>query len=404
MDVPGYPAALWTALTDAAAGRRVALVGGAVRDLLLHRVHRDPWRGLLDLDLVVEGSVDGFVHRLGHCAGLELRAQRVHGAYGTVELELAIAGTVLLLDVAAARSEVYPVPAGKPEVAMASLDDDLARRDFSINAMAMLLGAPEASTALLDPHGGQHDLSKRELRFLHERSFRDDPSRLVRAARYAARLGFTLATDARQQVQLTFDHHPWPRDQPLPGLSSRLRMEMELLLEREPWAIALQLLQSWGGFRLFDANLQNDHHWLRRLHWAARFALPPLAALLAGCSNPVLVAQRLQLPHREVQMLGAFLALRERLATLPALPELPSQWAALLEGSGCTPDAVALCVASGCGPRRPLLRWWLRWRHQRAPIRAAELMRAEGLLPGPALGARLRELRAQWLDDHNRAR
>lgn len=404
MDVPGYPAALWTALIEAAAGQRVALVGGAVRDLLLHRVHRDPWRGLLDLDLVVEGSVDCFVQRLCHQDGLELRGRKVHGAYGTVELEVAMAGTVFLLDVATARSEWYAVPAGKPVVATASLDDDLKRRDFSINAMAMLIGPFDGSTVLLDPHGGQRDLEKRELHFLHKTSFRDDPSRLVRAARYAARLGFTLASDARQQVLCTLEDHPWPCDQPLPGLSSRLRMEMELLLEREPWAIALQLLQSWGGFRLFDTTLQDDHHWRRRLHWADRFALSPLAALLAVCADPVLVAQRLQLPHREIQMLGAFLALRERLATLPALPELPSQWAAFLEGSGCTPDAVALCVASGCGPRRPLLRWWLRWRHERAPVSASELMQAEGLVPGPALGARLRALRSQWLDDQEAVR
>jgi poly(A) polymerase len=398
VDVPGYPDALWTVLTEAAAGERVALVGGAVRDLLLHRDHRDPWRGLPDLDLVVEGSIDHFVERLSHGAGVELRAQRVHGAYGTVELELGIAGMDLQLDVATARAETYPVPAGKPVVGFACLDQDLARRDFSVNAIAIVLGAPEGSPAVLDPHGGQRDLRRRELRFLHEGSFRDDPSRLVRAARYAARLGFSLASEARNQVLSTLADNPWHSDRALPGLSTRLRMEFELLLEREPWAEALRLLQSWGGFCLLDATLQADHHWRRRLHWAKRFALSPLAALLAGCADPVLIAHRLQLPQREIRALGAFLVLRQRLDTLSVLPQSPSQWAEFLESSGCTADAVALCLATGDCPRRPLLRWWLRWRHQRAPITAAELMEKEGLAPGPGLGARLRILRGQWLD------
>lgn len=398
MDVPGYPAALWAALAEAADRDRLALVGGAVRDLLLHRDHRDPWRGLLDLDLVVEGSAERLVERLRHVPGVGWRGQRVHGAYGTVELELEVAGMVVLLDVATARSEHYPVPAGKPEVEGASLEADLARRDFSINAIAMLFESPHGASLLLDPHGGQRDLQRRELRFLHADSFRDDPSRLVRAARYGARLGFTLAPDSLQQVVRTLAEDPWPRDRALPGLSSRLRMELELLLEREPWPQALQLLQSWGGFLLLDGTLQADTHWRRRLRWAERFSQPLLAALVAGCRDPIEVAVRLQLPERDRQTLRAFVALRQRLLSSASWPQAPSQWTALLEGPGVTAEAVAMCLATGSGPRRPLLRWWLRWRHQRAPITAAELMRAEALAPGPAVGARLRTLRAQWLD------
>jgi len=220
----------------------------------------------------------------------------------------------------------------------------------------------------------------------------------VRAARYAARLRFGLADAALQQVQHTLQLKPWSSADGLPGLTSRLRMELSLLLEREPWLQALRLLQAWGGLALLDQPLQDDHTWPRRLRWGQRFGLPPLAVLLAGCGDPVAVAHRLQLPQRQLNDLAAFVHLRERLLQLPRPFQDPSAWVLWLEEPGVTPTAVAFCLAAGCGPRRPLLRWLLRWRHQRSPIDAAALMASEGLAPGPQLGQRLLQLRLERID------
>jgi poly(A) polymerase len=180
-------------------------------------------------------------------------------------------------------------------------------------------------------------------------------------------------------------------------------MELELLLEREPWPEALERLQSWGGLALLDPQLQRDLHWRRRLRWAARADLPPLAALVATAADPLAVAERLQLPHRQHQLLAGLLRLRNRLAALPpaAGQGPPSGWAALLEEHGWVPEAVPLALACGFRPRRPLLRWWLRWRQIKAPVPARELI-AMGLSPGPALGRRLAELRQQRLDAERR--
>jgi len=384
-------------------------VGGAVRDVLLHRVHNDPWRGLLDLDLVVEGSGAALVDQLA----LEL-AQRgfdgaitssqVHGAYGTVELELVVAGQSLLLDVATARGESYGVPAENPQVRFGALADDLARRDFTINAMALQLATGE----LLDPQGGQADLERRQLRLLHPQSLRDDPTRLLRGARYAARLGFDLAPQSLADAASTLAAWPWPwrhgdaPDQAPPALGTRLRMELELLLEREPWPQALAALQRWGGLVLLDPQLQVDSTWPRRLRWAQRQGLPLMVALVAGAADPLALAERLQLPHGQYKLLASWIALRERLAEEVAARSA-SSWCAVLEAPGSSADAVALGLACGAGGlqpwrhwRRPLLRWWWRWRHIQAPLQASDLI-AEGLKPGPALGARLRELRAEVL-------
>ncbi len=426
-DLPGIPASLLEALIQAAGDDRLALVGGAVRDLLLHRVHADPWRGLPDLDLVVEPAPLGVVeegsqpgslapaHRLARRLGRQLGSGvvqdvREHGAYGTVELEVRLETGPLLLDVATARGEHYPEPGANPRVWFGSLRDDLARRDFTINAMALsLAGGP--GWALLDPHGGQLDLERRQLRFLHPGSVRDDPTRILRGARYAARMGFTLAAGSLQQVHDTLARWPWrwshgdPVALAPPALATRLRMELELLLAQEGWAAALDALQQWGALPLLDAGLQADQHWRRRLRWAGRLGLPRMPALLTAATDPLALADRLQLPHRQHRLLAQFLELRRRLRETAGDPEAvrgwcPSRWCSLLEAQGSSSEAVALALAAGEGPRRPLLRWWLRWRHIRSPI-AAEALIAAGVRPGPGLGERLRQLRAERLDQES---
>ncbi|MFZ0407087.1 MAG: CCA tRNA nucleotidyltransferase [Cyanobium sp.] len=428
-DLPGLPPEFWALLVRAAAGDRLALVGGAVRDLLLHRVHRDPWLGVPDLDLVVEpapGSATGLApahrlaRRLRELVGSEnlLRYQE-HGAYGTVELELALGDSPWLLDIASARRETYPQAGENPEVRFGSLEDDLARRDFSINAIALLLdrgGEPPAAVRqeppgprLLDPHGGQADLARRQLRLMHGDSLLDDPSRIVRAARYAARLGFDLAPESLEQLRRTLAQWPWrwrPGESPqqVPAaLGTRLRMELELLLEREPWPQALAALQRWQALPLIDAELQQDRLLRLRLHWAERFGVPLLPALLLGAAQPLALAERLQLPHRQHRLIAQVLELDRRLQDWAAQHRAadrvwaPSRWCALLEAPGLSAEAVALALAAGLGPRRPLLRWWGRWRHLRAGCSAADLL-AAGMVAGPALGERLRQLRAERLD------
>ncbi len=462
------PSTLWSVLREAAGSERIALVGGAVRDWLLHHQHLDPWRGLVDLDLVIEARdahhpgqagwpspAWRLVERLsGLSAGVTVRQAQPHGQYGTVEVELELdlpaadgggappAPIRLLLDVASARGEAYPVPADNPVVRFGALEDDLARRDLTINAMAIDL----ATGSLLDPHGGGRDLANRCLRFLHPASLRDDPTRLLRAARYAARLGFALAPESQHQTTSTLAAWPWPwQPGDAPGLApaalgTRLRRELDILLEHETWPLALECLQAWGGLLLLDPALQADRQWPRRLHWARRFRLPPVVALLAAADHPLPLAERLQLPHRHHKLLAQFLALRHQLTEAPSShdpqgqdpkgqdpkgqdpkgqhpasipfpsgslptdlqePETPWHWCERLESPGLSPPAVALALACGLGPRRPLLRWLLRWRQLGPECSARDLM-AAGLRPGPELGARLRRSRRERLERERR--
>lgn len=201
----------------AAAEGPAYVVGGAVRDLLLGR-------GRADLDLVVVGDAAALAARLG--------AEPVeHERFATAKVEL----EGHEVDIAAARTETYPHPGALPVVAPAdSIEADLRRRDFTVNAMAIPLAG---ELRLVDLHGGREDLAAGLLRVLHPDSFRDDPTRAIRAARYAARLGFEPAPETAELIRAT-------------GLDtvSADRRRVELLrLAAEPTAArGFELLAEWG--------------------------------------------------------------------------------------------------------------------------------------------------------------
>ncbi|MFL2496934.1 MAG: CCA tRNA nucleotidyltransferase [Parasynechococcus sp.] len=400
MDLPAVPSALLDALKAAAieAGLpRLALVGGVVRDLLLHQRHGRPWQGVPDLDWVVEGSAARLAEvLLDQCGPERVTAVQHHDQFGTVALKL----DGVPLDLATARQEHYPAPGDNPVVQPGSLAADLVRRDFTINAMALEL----ISGALIDPHGGQSDLAAGHLQFLHPGSVSDDPTRVIRAARYGARLGMDLGSEARRQVGETVAAWPWawqtgdaPQAAP-PALASRLRMELERLLDHEPWPVALDLLVSWQAMDLVDPGLQRDADRTRRLRWGKRLGLPLMSSLLAAAVDPGAVARRLQIPGQQLQWLERLSALQSWLASNPLpLQSSPDAWTTALEDGGWPPQTVALMVTLRPPAWRPLLRWWGRWRHLQSPQSARQLM-AEGWQPGPTLGEELRRRRGVLLD------
>lgn len=168
-------------------GLDLFLVGGTVRDMLLGRARAD-------VDLAVEGDGMGFARRL---------ARRTEGRYTphprflTATVDLPEGNS---LDVATARGETYERPGALPRVAPASMEVDLARRDFTINAMAVPLNGRRFGR-LVDPFNGRDDLEKRLVRVLHDRSFIDDPTRLFRAVRFEQRLGFRLERGTERRIR-----------------------------------------------------------------------------------------------------------------------------------------------------------------------------------------------------------
>ena len=325
-----------------AGGDPVYLVGGAVRDLLLGH-------GRADTDLVVEGDATALAERLGAEA-------TVHERFGTATVQL----NGHEIDIAGARSESYPRPGALPVVEPgADLAADLRRRDFTINAMAIpLRGEPR----LIDPHGGEADLAARQLRILHDDSFLDDPTRAIRAARYASRFGFGLEEHTAGLI----------READL-GTVSADRREAGLLrlASEENAAGGFSLLAEWGLLELRSGGAELAERtagFLGGEPW--RDFAPRDRALLAAALGP---------PRGEV-------------ALAAANPERPSDAVAL----AALHDEIELVLARALGASW-LDRYVDEWRDVTLEIDGSDLI-AAGLSQGPALGRGLEEALRRKLD------
>lgn len=215
-----------------AAGGRAWLVGGAVRDALLGRAP-------LDLDVAVEappGTVAAVALALGR-KGWTRSAE--HDRFGTATVR---APDGLKVDLASTRSETYPEPGALPVVTPGvAIEQDLGRRDFPIHAMALSLDPQGPGSLLLDPWGGEVDLRGRAIRLLHDRSLADDPTRVFRAARYAARLGFELDAGFATALRVAAGDGSFAR---ISG--DRLRRALGEVLAEENRAVALAHLARLG--------------------------------------------------------------------------------------------------------------------------------------------------------------
>lgn len=204
-------------------GIPVYLVGGMVRDLLLDRPNED-------VDLVVEGNGIDFGYAL---AGFTGGRCHPHEPFLTAAVTLPDGHRV---DVVSARTEFYRTPAALPEVATSLIRQDLYRRDFTINALAVALHG-DRHGQLVDFFGGRKDLQKKEIRVLHSLSFIDDPTRAIRAVRYARRLNFAIAADTRNLIGMAIQEGVFDE---LSG--QRLRRELQQLLAEPHPTQALALL------------------------------------------------------------------------------------------------------------------------------------------------------------------
>jgi len=192
-------------------GERIYLAGGVVRDLLLGQAN-------LDLDLVVEGNAIELARQLKK---LNQGKITTHPRFNTAKLQW----DNWSVDLATARSETYAQPGALPSVTPSSIDDDLSRRDFTINAMAIGLN-PGYYGKLVDPCGGRNDLKHKLIRVLHEKSFTDDATRIWRGLRYEQRLDFHLERKALNLLK---------RDIPMLDTISgdRIRYEIECILREK---------------------------------------------------------------------------------------------------------------------------------------------------------------------------
>ena len=311
--------ALITRLAELAADRASPLyiVGGRVRDLLLERP-------AADLDLVVEGDALELVRSLAIDQGGEAV---VHPRFGTATYR----NGSLRLDLATARTETYSRPGVLPDVRPGPIEEDLARRDFTVNAMALRLSPPDAGT-LLDRFGSKQDVEDGLIRVLHDGSFVDDPTRTMRAIRYEQRLGFQIKPSTL--TLLSRDLHL------LPSVGvDRLRRELDLfLLESKP-ELPILRAKSLGVLRAIDPALQPGAR-LSEICQSARRQLgqvePAIYLTLLLYSVETVEAMqfldRYRFPKESIGLVKGALALRDSEARISVEGLRDSQVHALFKG------------------------------------------------------------------------
>ena len=358
------------------------LVGGAVRDLMLGT--RSP-----DVDIAVEADAHATARALAERLGGFV--DKEHDRFTTAK----VIADRLTVDIAQTRTETYPTPGALPVVKPAGLADDLSRRDFTINAMAVALQGDELGH-LHDPYGGRRDLDDRVVRVLHDESFLDDPTRLIRAVRYETRLGFHMDSHTER---LARDAIEIGALRTLTG--TRLRDALFLLLAEHEAPSALRRLHELGADRgmhpalEFDATLAASAA-IGAGEVGADRVLAALAALIVRdpeALDPWLESLGLEREQRDAVRRAArdASALAEGLR---AVELSPSGIYALLHGE--PPEALALALALGVSPE-PVLAWASKLQFVRLDITGDDLI-AAGVEPGPALGRALAETLRAKLD------
>ncbi len=375
----------------------VALVGGAVRDLLLGRSPRE-------LDVVVEDRPLEFARELAaHLsagAGVELRTIE-HERFGTALVEWEGAR----IDVAAQRTESYGAPGALPQVRPGSVEEDLARRDFTVNAIAVPLGGARLGELRSVEHA-LDDLRARRLRVLHERSFIDDPTRLLRLARYRARLGFELdrrtAGLAREALA----------EGALATVSrARIGAELRLALAEADAVAALAAMSELGILEALERRLRFDQALARRalalLPCDGRPDLMLMASLLLPLSidpdedpEPVMfeLLDGLEFTAADRECVKRTALVAPGLFRELSLAAKPSEMHEAL--SAHTIEAIALGGALGQGTASVSSEaeiWFERLRHIRLQIGGQDLL-AAGIPAGPQIGRRLAHALARKLD------
>jgi tRNA nucleotidyltransferase (CCA-adding enzyme) len=382
-------------------GLPLYIVGGSVRDLILGAA-------IKDLDLTVEGDAITLARVLAKRRGGRVTA---HSKFGTAkwflpkELQTETSET---LDLISARSETYKHPAALPTVKMGSMDDDIRRRDFTINALAVRLDGANFGE-LRDDLGGMDDLKRGIVRALHARSFIDDPTRMYRAVRYAERYGFKIAEETLASI---------PAARPLiEKLSAqRIRRELDLILEEWNAAVVLarladlNLLQPIHPALTFDPSMQErlanlhtyrglQHLSPRNVTEGERMRNSDLGWLLwlMSLSQEQVSALNDRL-HFTADLLASLFAASKLYAAQSSFIGLkPSQCVERLESY-----PIAAVEAAGYAANDPRVKecfdeYISKWRYIK-PHTTGDDLKTLGVEPGPHYAVVLRRLRNAWLD------
>ncbi|NTU64699.1 MAG: CCA tRNA nucleotidyltransferase [Chloroflexi bacterium] len=362
------------------AGMSLYIVGGPVRDCLLRRA-------VTDLDLTTEGDALKLARTMARELG---GAWKKFDRFGTAKLILP--GRENPIDLATTRTETYAHPGALPDVTLGTIEADLIRRDFTINAMAIRLDGAQQGT-LIDRYGGEADVFAGVLRVLHDHSFQDDPTRLFRGVRFEQRFNFVLAVDTEQLIAPAL-----PVIDQVSG--DRIRHELELIFcEAQPLK-ALARLNELGLLRQIEPDLQVDE-WIAERFQSQAAPFDPftcwgwLACRLSE-SSLTRLSQRVNLARADAIDLKQVQAVRNAVETIGRLNSRSSIYRALAKYHDRSLRA-ALTVIDPPAAQAAIGLYLNELRTVKSALDGTRLQEL-GVLRGPVIGRILAEVHAALLD------
>ena len=365
-------------------GQNLYLVGGVVRDLLLGRNN-------LDLDLVVEGDAIDLSRRLSEIKQAKIT---VHLRFGTANLQW----QEWSADLATARLETYVKPGVLPRVTPSSINDDLFRRDFTVNAMAIHANADRYGE-LIDPYGGEHDLEHKLIRILHENSFIDDATRIWRGLRYEQRLDFQLERNTLELLK---------RDVPMLDTISgdRIRYELECVFREERPEKVLRRAEELNVLQKLDPALEGNGWLSDKFEQVRELTSPksPPFGLYLTLMAYRLTEERckrlisyLRLPKPAAQTLIDTIAIKNSLQTLSDPSLSPSGIYRVLHGYSPSAIMVSSLACDSAVARRHMELYLSKLRYVKPVLNGTDLIRM-GITAGPRIKEVLRLLQEARLD------
>ena len=379
-------------------GTKVAFVGGHIRDLLIRKFHKSIFPKQIDIDIVIEGSSLSLAKYIKkNIKNIDKCLIKEFNLYKTVELNI----DNLKIDIASARKEIYNAPGSNPIVNDTSIQEDLKRRDFTINAIAFEV----SKKRIYDLYQGVSHIQTKQLHLLHEESIRDDPSRVIRCAKYASRFGFRISENSLKQSREAVKEWPWKSSKNQnkqyfpPAISIRIRMELSEIYKHDHLTKIIFLLNQWGIISILNNSIEVDSKFLRGLNWIKKLKGKYFLFLLRNEVNLDNACQRFLINNKEKKILEDYLDIRKilELKKEKYLNLSASSWTEFIERKNLDIETVKLLICDGGLFWRPLFKWLFIYRFIKSK-KSGELLKKEGWQPGKEMGAEIKRLRYLEID------
>ena len=382
---------------------KVAFVGGYLRDLLIKKIHQNSFVRSIDIDIIIEGSalsLANFIKK--NISNVDLCLIKEFELYNTVEMNI----NNIKVDIASAREEIYFGPGLNPSVSDSSIYKDLQRRDFTINTIAYEVSRQE----VYDLYNGIEHIYKKELHLLHQNSISDDPSRILRCAKYASRLGFKISESSLNQSRKAIRQWPWDIKRKIsypkfpPGISIRIRMELTEIFKNENLGRVIKELIEWDLISILDKSIKVDSKFLRGLKRVKQLDGKFILYLLKDSLSLDKSCERFYLNKKEKAILDNYLDIKKSLKLYENkfLNFSPSKWTRYIEDNNFDVETVKLIISDGGIFWKPFFRWFFIYRFVKSSKNGEELKK-EGWDQGKGLGNEIKRLRYLAIDNFSKS-